>query len=334
MREEAPGERKAGRCGKGGGREGASGGAHNIGERIDVKMKMKKLLAVLLSVCMLAMLAVPAFAQEAADGAEQELKTFSIEVTYGQTEAREMLEMINEFRTGDDNWEWNEDSTEKVYHQDLGELSYDYGLEQVAMQRAAEIVVLFSHTRPNGASCFSIYEEIGYNWTALGENIAAGYSSAESVFEGWKETNEDYDGQGHRRNMLSESFTAVGIAHVIYEGRDYWVQEFGNPTTGEAYTEPNDSPTTVQIEATAEIADQYIGEDDGGSDGEDPDGEDPDGGEEEDPDGGESTGGEGEDPDSGSEAPPEGGVDGASGLLAIIAALLVLLIGFLKNLFF
>jgi hypothetical protein len=65
--------------------------------------------------------------------------------------------------------------------------------------------------------------------------------------EGLKETKEDYNGQGHRRNMLDKGFTAVGIAHFKYKGWDYWVQEFGNPVLNANATTANDSETTVKV---------------------------------------------------------------------------------------
>ncbi len=169
------------------------------------------------------------------------------DVTYCQTDARTILDMINDFRTGSDAWYWNEDNTTKTTLTNLSELTYDYDLEAAAMQRAAEIAVSYSHTRPDGSSCFTVYSETS---TAIvtfyvGENIAAGYTSAAAVFEGWQETNDDYDGQGHRRNMLNSNFSAVGIACVYYDGVYYWVQEFSSGNSGAAVTTANDSITTV-----------------------------------------------------------------------------------------
>ena len=148
------------------------------------------------------------------------------EVQYGQTEARTMLDMINSFRTGSEAWYWNSDNTEKIYVKDLQPLEYDKKLEIAAMQRAAEIALHYSHTRPNGEASFSAMDEAGVEWWSVGENIAAGYESAQSVFVGWQETDDPYSGQGHRRNMLSSSFNRVGFGHVILNGWDYWVQEF------------------------------------------------------------------------------------------------------------
>ena len=65
----------------------------------------------------------------------------SMDVTFNQTEARAMLDRINDFRTGSDAWYWDQTDTNKVYVTGLSTLEYDYELEKVAMQRAAEIVI-------------------------------------------------------------------------------------------------------------------------------------------------------------------------------------------------
>ncbi|MCD8018051.1 MAG: CAP domain-containing protein [Clostridiales bacterium] len=168
-----------------------------------------------------------------------------IETTYGQEEARSMLDDINAFRTGDDAWYWNEDDETKTYCTDLGELTYDYDLEAIAQQRAEEIAVYFAHTRPNGDTCFSLTNDNSSN----GENIAAGYTTADAVLTGWKEEEENYSGQGHRRNMLNSSYVSVGIGHVTFNGYDFWVQEFGTKVTAEYTTmEITDGPVTSEIE--------------------------------------------------------------------------------------
>ena len=174
-----------------------------------------------------------------------------IKVTYGQTEARMMLADINAFRTSDtEAWCWDKtDSVRESWR--TTELQYDYALERVAMKRAVEIALSYDHTRPNGTKCFTAYPS-GY--MAEGENIAAGYKSAAEVFNGWKEENESYAGQGHRRNMLSSNFKAVGIGHVVYQGCHYWVQEFGDKVMDETASAANDS---TQIE-DVDVSSSYI----------------------------------------------------------------------------
>ena len=151
----------------------------------------------------------------------------SISVQYGQTEARTILDMINEMRTSStDAWYWKQDDTTKTYCTNLQPLQYDYDLEKTAMQRAAEIAIIYSHTRPNNKDTFSAFYENSVYYTYAGENIAVGYGTADSVNDGWREDNELYAGQGHRRNMLNSKFNCVGIGHVYYNGFHYWVENF------------------------------------------------------------------------------------------------------------
>ena len=209
-----------------------------------MKGKFKKIVAAVLCAAMVFTLLPATFASSSSS-----TTTLTVEVTYCQSMARSMLEMINEFRTdSDEAWYWNEDDTEKTYVT-LSELTYDYDLEEVAMQRAAEIAVSYSHTRPNGNTCWTAYDGV-YVYSAAAENIAAGYTSAEAVFKAWQEEDDDYSGQGHRRNMLSSTVTSIGIACVYYNGYYYWVQDFGSSrsSANTTATEANDSATEVEVE--------------------------------------------------------------------------------------
>lgn len=155
----------------------------------------------------------------------------TITVQFKQEDVRKMAKMVNDFRTGSDAWQYDT-SGNKVYKRGLSELKYDYNLEKVAMLRAAELAYnlvyrnRFEHDRPNGYRCFSAHSDAKYGYYAAGENIAYGYTNNEWVFTAWREDNYGYSGQGHRRNMLSENFDRFAIAHCVYNGRDYWVQEF------------------------------------------------------------------------------------------------------------
>jgi uncharacterized protein YkwD len=65
----------------------------------------------------------------------------------------------------------------------------------------------------------------GYDfYTSMGENIAAGYLTAQSVFNGFKAS------PGHNQLMLSSSYRAVGVSLVKLEGSQYytyWTVDFG-----------------------------------------------------------------------------------------------------------
>ena len=182
--------------------------------------------------------------------AETETTPVSISVKYGQTEARTILDMINEART-DSNyaWYWNKDDTTKTYCENLQPLQYDYDLERAAMQRAAEIAVIYDHRRPDDRDTFTVYGENSVtSYTRMGENIAAGYETAASVNYGWREDDEPYGGQGHRRNMLSDKFNCVGIGHVYYGGTDYWVENFAyRKEVNTTAVSANDTEKTLTI---------------------------------------------------------------------------------------
>ena len=235
---------------------------------IPIRLPLRRMIAILLTVLLVcgsaslrssaeaarsAALKTEALPSDAASGVFE----LPIEVEYCQTEARSELAMINALRTGEDAWYWNENTTEKIYFNNLAALQYDYDLEKVAMQRAAEIAVYYSHIRPDDNDCFQTYDDLGYVNQSAGENIAAGYGSAEQVFVGWAEEEEDYTGQGHRRNMLDSSVTAVGCACVCYEGVYYWVQNFASPARNTVKTPASDAKETRNVQIRNEYADQW-----------------------------------------------------------------------------
>ena len=164
--------------------------------------------------------------------------TVSYEATHHQSEAREMLRLLNEFRTGG-TWYWNQDNTTKtnIAPNELQPLQWDYELEKLAIKRAEEIAVFYSHTRPAGNE-----REL-----LTGENIAAGQENFNSAFIAWREDDDPYLWQGHRRNMLNNHYTHVGIACVERDGRKYWVQNFSFRGYGNTPIELNNSTEQVRV---------------------------------------------------------------------------------------
>lgn len=164
--------------------------------------------------------------------------TLSYEATHHQSEAREMLRLLNEFRTGG-TWYWNQDNTTKtnIAPNELQPLQWDYELEKLAIKRAEEIAVFYSHTRPAGNE-----REL-----LTGENIAAGQENFNSAFIAWREDDDPYLWQGHRRNMLNNRYTHVGIACVERDGRKYWVQNFSFRGYGNTPIELNNSTEQVRV---------------------------------------------------------------------------------------
>lgn len=97
--------------------------------------------------------------------------------------------------------------------------TYRNDLASAASVRANEIVVSFSHTRPDGSPYYTVNSNIVY-----GENLAIGYESAREVFDAWMAS------PTHRANILDPDYEACGFALVAnYDGVSnfYWAQEFG-----------------------------------------------------------------------------------------------------------
>lgn len=97
-------------------------------------------------------------------------------------------------------------------------LSWSEELYESAKVRVAEIVQQFSHTRPDGSSCFTAFTG---KWRNMGENIAYGQRSAQQVTQGW------FNSEGHRKNMLRSNFNNAAVACYEYRGQIYWVTLFG-----------------------------------------------------------------------------------------------------------
>ena len=101
-------------------------------------------------------------------------------------------------------------------------LTLNSALNDVAQLRADETVKSFSHTRPNGTSCFTAINEAGISYRTVGENIAAGQSTPASVMNSWMNS------EGHRANILNGDFSSIGIGYVKASSGygHYWVQMF------------------------------------------------------------------------------------------------------------
>jgi uncharacterized protein YkwD len=81
-------------------------------------------------------------------------------------------------------------------------------------------VSTFSHTRPDGTTCFTALKQFGVSYSTAGENIAYGQPDAQSVVTGWMNS------AGHRANILNGSFKQTGIGVYKVNGTYYWTQEF------------------------------------------------------------------------------------------------------------
>jgi uncharacterized protein YkwD len=87
----------------------------------------------------------------------------------------------------------------------------------------------FEHESPGGPCGTTPWDRIetaGYtSWTALGENIAAGYPDIQALMNGWMGSD------GHCANIMSPSFKEIGIGYASVPGSPYtvyWTQDFGS----------------------------------------------------------------------------------------------------------
>lgn len=157
---------------------------------------------------------------------EDEISRISVTCDSLYDEAYEILEMVNKERAAEG----------------LGALSMDKDLLDAAMQRAAECTVYYSHTRPNGSSCFTA------NLSKMNaENIAIGYPDSAAVMDGWMNS------AGHRANILTEGFQSIGVGAAYVNGYYTWVQVFGRGAaeTGE---KPANAALTYDILLDATIS--------------------------------------------------------------------------------
>ena len=88
-----------------------------------------------------------------------------------------------------------------------------------------------THHTPNGAIHYSPgtkpserVQKEGYDWRAVGENIARGQTSAEQVVTDWLES------PGHCANIMKSTFTEIGLGYKkSANGTPYWTQDFAAP---------------------------------------------------------------------------------------------------------
>jgi uncharacterized protein YkwD len=100
-----------------------------------------------------------------------------------------------------------------------------------------------------GSSPWDRLAACGYDYnTLMGENIAAGFASAQLVFQGWK------DSPGHDANMRNPDFRVIGVSLRSVPGSpygSYWVTDFGGAVDPSAH-EPEGPAATTTTTALAD----------------------------------------------------------------------------------
>lgn len=101
-------------------------------------------------------------------------------------------------------------------------------LSELAIIRAAEAGVLWSHTRPNGTICFTVLDlnpALKDSIYCAGENLAWNQTTVSQVMTDWMNS------PGHKANIIKDEYSCVGFGLVIVEREDgsfdpLWAQMF------------------------------------------------------------------------------------------------------------
>ena len=111
----------------------------------------------------------------------------------------------------------------------LAPLDLDDRLMRAASRHADDMVArrFFDHRSPEGDGVADRVAETGYAYRRVGETLALGMPSPESVVDSWRSS------QGHADILFAPEFDAVGLAYhagpLHYRGKDIrhvWVAVF------------------------------------------------------------------------------------------------------------
>lgn len=115
-------------------------------------------------------------------------------------------------------------------------LSANESLTAAAQNHSAAMATsnFFSHRDSAGTTVGDRASRTGYSWQKVGENIAAGQSTAEAVVAAWMSS------PTHRENILDCSYVHTGIGYfhqpddaplpgLSWPLYHYWTQVFGSP---------------------------------------------------------------------------------------------------------
>ena len=113
-------------------------------------------------------------------------------------------------------------------YQATAALSWHCTLEDVAFAHSQDMgdYNFFSHTGSDGLTVGDRVRNAGYDWSAIGENIAAGQQTIDTVMAAW------LDSPGHCANIMRSVYTEFGAANHSVDGSDnpiYWTQVFARP---------------------------------------------------------------------------------------------------------
>lgn len=132
---------------------------------------------------------------------------------------QEVLDRLNQARAGNR-------MCGHTFAKAVGPLGWNGKLFEAAAAHATDMATknYFSHESQDGRIFSERITASGYNWTTVGENIAAGQASIEQVIDNWLQS------PAHCDNIMNGSFSEVGAACVRNEAstyKQYWTLELG-----------------------------------------------------------------------------------------------------------
>ena len=149
------------------------------------------------------------------------------------SEAFEMLDLVNAERTS----------------RGIPALTMDPELLELAMTRAFETAVYWSHTRPDGTGYSTLSSRL------VSENNAmAGGSVDMTDWKGDTKTAMHYlmESPGHRANILSTARRSIGIGVIELDHNTYWVQDFDTAPAVSQAAQPADTTAKVYVKTLAD----------------------------------------------------------------------------------
>jgi len=138
-----------------------------------------------------------------------------------QAVSRQVLELVNEARSQRRRCGWKR-------FEPAAALMHSNELQRAALAHARDMAErrILSHTGRDGSTPGERATRSGYRWHAVGENIAAGQSTAQQVVAEWLESPR------HCGNLMSPDYSEMGVAYAVdpqSEPAIYWAQLFATP---------------------------------------------------------------------------------------------------------
>jgi uncharacterized protein YkwD len=138
-----------------------------------------------------------------------------------QAVSRQVLELVNEARTQRRRCGWKRfDSAPPLALSDA--------LQRAALTHARDMAdrQILVHSGRDGSTPGERATRSGYQWRVVGENIAAGQSTAEQVVAEWLRSPK------HCANLMSPDYSELGVGYAVEPQSElgtYWAQLFAAP---------------------------------------------------------------------------------------------------------